>query len=370
MALPVVQQIRIWTVAAIALLAVLWLLGDIILPFVLGGAIAYCLDPIADFLERIGLGRALATTVITLAAILVFTVMGLAVAPTAVNQATALAEAAPKLAEDLQTFLSENFPAMMDRSSVVRQSLEALGELVRSKGGALIDGLVLSALSLLNILLLAFIVPVVAFYLLLDWDRMVVNLDRLLPRDHAPTIRSLALQVDRTLAAFIRGQGTVMLILAVFYGSALMLVGLDFGLIVGVTAGLLSFIPYVGAIVGGGLAIGLAFFQFWGEWGWIGAVAAIFFAGQLLEGNFLTPKLVGDSVGLHPVWLIFALSVFGSLFGFVGLLVAVPVTAALGVLVRFMMEQYMQGRLYRGKRPSEENPEEKSGKDQDPWPDS
>jgi len=138
----------------------------------------------------------------------------------------------------------------------------------------------------------------------------------------------------------------------------------------GVTAGLLSFIPYVGAIVGGGLAIGLAFFQFWGEWGWIGAVAAIFFAGQLLEGNFLTPKLVGDSVGLHPVWLIFALSVFGSLFGFVGLLVAVPVTAALGVLVRFMMEQYMQGRLYRGKRPSEENPEEKSGKDQDPWPDS
>ncbi len=350
MALPVVQQVRIWTAATAALLAILWLLGDIVLPFILGGAIAYCLDPIADFLERMGLGRAMATSVITLAAVLVFAVMALAVVPTAVNQAAALANAAPQIAGNLQVFLTENFPSLMDQNSAVRQSLEALGQMVQSKGGALIDGLVSSALSLLNILLLVLIVPVVAFYLLLDWDRMVASLDGMLPRDHAPTIRELALQVDQTLSAFIRGQGTVMLILAVFYGTSLMLVGLDFGLIVGVVAGLLSFIPYVGAIVGGGLAIGLALFQFWGEWSWIGAVAAIFFAGQFLEGNLLTPKLVGDSVGLHPVWLIFALSVFGTLFGFVGLLVAVPVTAAFGVLVRFGLKQYMQGLLYLGKR--------------------
>ena len=355
MALPVVQQVRIWSIATVAALAMLWFLGDIVLPFVLGGAVAYCLDPVADALERMGLGRALATTAITLAAILTFAVMALAVFPTMVNQAAALVNAAPQLASDLQAFLSENFPAVMDRNSAVRQSLEGLGELVRSKGGALIDGLVSSAVSLLNILLLVFIVPVVAFYLLLDWDRMVASIDRMLPRDHAPTIRELALQIDRTLAAFIRGQGMVMLILAVFYGTTLMLVGLEFGLVVGVIAGLLSFIPYVGAIVGGCLAVGLALFQFWGDWGWIGAVAAIFFAGQFLEGNFLTPKLVGDSVGLHPVWLIFALSVFGSLFGFVGLLVAVPVTAALGVLARFAVEKYMQGRLYRGLQNPGEN---------------
>ncbi len=362
MALPVVQQVRIWTAATAAMLAILWFLGDIVLPFILGGAIAYCLDPIADFLERMGLGRVMATSVITLAAVLVFAIMALAVAPTAVNQAAALANTAPQIAGNLQAFLTENFPSLMDQNSAVRQSLEALGQMVQSKGGALIAGLVSSALSLLNILLLVLIVPVVTFYLLLDWDRMVASIDRMLPRDHAPTIRALALQVDRTLSAFIRGQGTVMLILAVFYGTSLMLVRLDFGLIVGVTAGLLSFIPYVGAIVGGGLAIGLALFQFWGEWGWIGAVAAIFFAGQFLEGNLLTPKLVGDSVGLHPVWLIFALSVFGALFGFVGLLVAVPVTAALGVLVRFGLKQYMQGLLYLGKGDP--------GDDQGPWPDS
>lgn len=370
MALPVVQQIRIWTVAAVALLAVLWFLGDIVLPFVLGGAIAYFLDPVADLLERMGLGRALATAAITLAAMLAFAVMGLAVAPAAVSQAAALAEAAPRLADGLQTFLSESFPSLMDRDSVPRQSLDALGELVRSGGGALVDGLVLGALGLLNVLLLALIVPVVAFYLLLDWDRMVASLDRLLPRDHAPTVRELALEIDRTLAAFIRGQGTVMLILAALYGAALTLVGLDFGLVVGVAAGLLSFIPYVGAAVGGGLAVGLALFQFWGEWGWIGAVAAIFLAGQLLEGNVLTPRLVGGSVGLHPVWLIFALSVFGSSFGFVGLLVAVPVAAALGVLARFALERYVRGRLYRGERPSGENPEEGPGTDRDPWPGS
>ena len=163
---------------------------------------------------------------------------------------------------------------------------------------------------------------------------MVEKIDDMLPRDHAPTIRHLAHQVDRTLASFIRGQGTVMLILGIYYAIALMLAGLQFGLVVGAVAGLLSFIPYVGAIVGGGLAIGLALFQFWGEWFSIGIIVVIFFAGQTIEGNFLTPKLVGGSVGLHPVWLLFALSVFGNLFGFVGMLVAVPVTAALGVFAR------------------------------------
>ncbi|HMB14031.1 MAG TPA: AI-2E family transporter, partial [Roseovarius sp.] len=165
---------------------------------------------------------------------------------------------------------------------------------------------------------------------------------------HAPVIRRLAGQIDATLASFIRGMGTVCLILGTYYAVTLMLVGLQFGLVVGALAGLVTFIPYVGAILGGALALGLALFQFWGDWVSIGLVAAIFVSGQVIEGNFLTPKLVGSSVGLHPVWLIFALSAFGTLFGFVGMLVAVPVAAALGVITRFVLDQYKTSRLYRG----------------------
>ncbi len=181
-------------------------------------------------------------------------------------------------------------------------------------------------------------------------------------------VRHLAAEIDRVLASFIRGQGTVCLILGVFYAVALMLAGLNFGLVIGVVAGLISFIPYIGAVVGGALAIGLALVQFWGDWVWIGAVAAIFAVGQMAEGNVLTPKLVGSSVGLHPVWLIFALSVFGTLFGFVGMLVAVPVAAMIGVVIRFAIAQYKSGLLYRGITPDdppapETHPVSDSGQD-------
>ena len=187
-----------------------------------------------------------------------------------------------------------------------------------------------------------------AFYLLLDWDNMVARIDSLVPRDHAPVVRQLAGEIDRVLAAFVRGQLSVCLVLGSYYAMALMLAGLQFGLIVGAIAGAITFIPYVGALVGGILAIGLALFQFWGDWLSIGVVAAIFAAGQFLEGNVLTPKLVGKSVGLHPVWLLLALSAFGSVFGFVGMLVAVPIAASMGVLTRFAVGQYQRSLLYRG----------------------
>jgi predicted PurR-regulated permease PerM len=178
---------------------------------------------------------------------------------------------------------------------------------------------------------------------------MIARVDDLLPRDHAPTIRALARDSDATLSAFIRGQALVCLILGAWYALALMAVGLNFGLVVGAIAGALTFIPYVGALVGGVLAIGLALFQFWGDWIWVVVVWAIFQSGQFVEGNFLTPKLVGDRVGVHPVWLLFALSAFGALFGFVGVLVAVPVAAVIGVVVRFAIAKYKHSRLYQGR---------------------
>ncbi|GGE49271.1 AI-2E family transporter [Actibacterium pelagium] len=348
MPLPVQQQMKYWAIAAVVFLIATWLLAGILLPFILSMAIAYALDPVADRLEKVGFSRVWATVTITICAAVIFTLIALLVLPTLIRQTAALFEVAPQLFEQLRVFLSERFPSLQEPTSELRQTLTSIGETIRSKGGDLLNGVLASTLSLLNLVALVVLVPVITFYLLLDWDRMVAEINKLLPLDHAPTIRHLASEIDRTMASFIRGQGTVCIILGGFYAAALMVVGLQFGMIVGLVAGIISFIPYVGSIVGGALALSLAMFQFWGEWWMIGAVGAIFIAGQLVEGNFLTPKLVGDSVGLHPVWLIFALSAFGSIFGFVGMLIAVPVAAIIGVVVRYLVGQYQQGRLYQG----------------------
>lgn len=348
MALPIRDQLKYWGIATAVFLIVLWFMGDVLLPFLLGGAIAYFLDPVADRLEAIGLSRVLATALITVFAILIFVILALLVVPTLVGQAISLVETAPQLIRNFTDFLTERFPSLLDENSTLRHSLATIGSTIQERGGELLQTALASFASLINIILLFVIVPVVAVYLLLDWDRMVASVDSLLPRDHAPTIRQLAAEIDRTLASFIRGMGTVCLILGSYYAIALMAVGLQFGLVVGFVAGLVTFIPYLGALIGGALAIGLALFQFWGDWVSLGLVAGIFVFGQIIEGNFLTPKLVGSSVGLHPVWLILALSVFGSLFGFVGMLVAVPVAAAIGVIIRFAVKQYQQSLLYRG----------------------
>ncbi|MFN3209941.1 MAG: AI-2E family transporter [Roseovarius sp.] len=348
MALPVRTQIQFWGIAIALFLVVMWFLGNVILPFVLGGAIAYFLDPVADRIERMGASRTLAVTIITLVGVCIFVIMALLVIPTLVNQTANLIDIAPQLFNDLQNFLTARFPDLVNQDSTLRQSLASLGTTIQERGGQVVETVLASVGSLVNVAVLLVIVPVVAFYLLYDWDRMIAEIDRLLPREHAPVIRRLAREIDRTLASFIRGMGTVCLILGTYYAVALMLVGLQFGLVVGAVAGLITFIPYVGALIGGALAIGLALFQFWGDWLSIGLVAGIFVLGQVVEGNILTPKLVGDSVGLHPVWLIFALSVFGALFGFVGMLVAVPVAAAIGVLARFGVQQYLDSALYQG----------------------
>lgn len=348
MALPTREQAKYWGGALLLFFVMLWFLGGVMLPFIIGSAIAYFLDPVADRLERLGLSRAAATTVITLLALMVVVVVVLALIPTLIKQTTALINAAPEIAQRLQMFLVERFPQLTDSTSTIRQSLAEIGAAIQAKGASLAQGVISSALSLLSALLYIVVVPVVAFYMLLDWDRMIARIDDMLPRDHAPTVRRLANEINAVLSAFVRGQMTVCLTLGSYYAVALMAAGLQFGLLVGAVAGAITFIPYVGALVGGVLAIGLALFQFWGDWLSIGLVAAIFGLGQFLEGNVLTPRLVGKSVGLHPVVLMLALAIFGSLFGFVGLLVAVPVSAAIGVLTRFALGHYQNSLLYTG----------------------
>lgn len=348
MALPIKQQAKYWGIVTLAFFAILYVLGDVILPFVLGMAVAYMLDPIADRLESWGLSRILATITITACAGLLFVLSVLLILPTLRDQLLGLFAIAPDLITDLRSFLGTRFPTLFDETSKAYQTLAQIGDTIQARGGEIIQTALGSVLSVFNVLMILVLVPVITFYLLMDWDRMIAEIDKLLPRDHAPVVRKLASQIDRTLASFIRGQGTVCLILGCFYAIALMAIGLNFGVAAGAIAGALTFIPYVGALVGGALSIGLALFQFWGEWHWIIAVVAIFAVGQFVEGNILTPNLVGSSIGLHPVWLIFALTAFGTLFGFVGMLIAVPVAASIGVLMRFGIEQYQSSKLYRG----------------------
>ena len=356
MALPNKDQFRLWGVAALVFLLLIWLLGDVLLPFLVGGAIAYFLDPVADRLERAGLSRVAATTVISLGALLLVILLVLAVIPTLVNQLTALINTAPEGAKRMQGFLLERFPDLADSTSTIRQTLAEIGAAIQARGAELANGVLTSALGLISAVVFIVVVPVVAFYLLLDWDKMVAKVDAMLPLDHAPTVRRLAGEIDTVLASFVRGQLSVCLALGTFYAVALMAAGLQFGLVVGAIAGAITFIPYIGSIIGGTLAVGLALFQFWGDWVSIGIVAGIFALGQFVEGNILTPKLVGKSVGLHPVWLLFALSAFGSVFGFVGMLIAVPVAAAIGVLTRFAVEQYRASLLFQGTTGLEQRP--------------
>ncbi|MBN8290765.1 AI-2E family transporter [Rhodobacter sp. NTK016B] len=351
MAASVKRQVWFWGVLAALLILALWGLANTILPYILGTALAYFLDPLADRLEKLGMSRVLATVTISVLVVLVFVLGIVLVVPLLIEQGQALSDSLPGLIERGSNLLVERFPSILDDNSTLRQSLRGLAEAVQARSGELANAVLGSAVSLLNIALLIVIVPVVAFYMLLDWDKAVAKVDELLPRQHAPKIRTIAAEIDRTVASFIRGMGTVCLLMGAFYATGLMLVGLQFGLVIGAFAGLITFIPYVGAILGGVLALGFGLVQFWGDWVQLGLVGAVFAAGQMIEGNVLTPKLVGSSVGLHPVWLILALSVFGALFGFVGMLVAVPVSAALGVVARHMAGAYKDSALYRGDPP-------------------
>jgi predicted PurR-regulated permease PerM len=346
MALPVQDQVRYWGIGAVVFGVLLWVLGDILLPFVTGAAIAYFLNPIVHRLTARGVSRTLAVSLLMLIVVGTVVMAALLVIPTVVGQIVGLTQAAPEFLRQLPIVVTERFPSFAGFEQTLKSSLATMGEAIRDRGAALAQGVLRSLSGVVSAVVFLLVAPVVAFYLLLDWPRIMAVVDDLLPRQHAPTLRKLGTDVDRAIAGFVRGQITVCLILATYYATALGIAGLQFGIAIGFMAGLVSFIPYVGAIVGGALAIGLALWQFWGEPASIALVVGIFALGQVLEGNVLVPRIVGSSVSLHPVWLLFAVSAFGALFGFTGMLIAVPVAAAIGVLVRFGIAQYMDSRLY------------------------
>ena len=349
------RQFWFWLGGVAVFAGLLWLFSSILLPFAAAMVLAYLLDPLVDRLEKLGVGRALGTVIVLAAffllaiatVLLLFPVLNAQIADFAARVPELLSALRERLGGFLETLESRLSPADLERARAVVGSFagDALAVV-----GSLIAGLWSGGLALFNLLALIFITPIVAFYLLRDWDRIIGAVDSWLPRRHAETIRGLAREIDGLLSGFIRGAAMVCLILGVFYAIALTLIGLEFGLIIGLLSGIASFVPFVGALFGFIFGVGVAFSQF-GDWLPIALVAGVFVIGQVAEGNWLTPKLVGSRIDLHPVWVMFALLAGGALFGFLGLVLAVPLAVVISVLVRFGLGQYLKSEFHGPTRP-------------------
>jgi len=347
-------QVAFWAAMLAAFLLVLWLLHEILLPFVAGMAVAYLLDPVATRLQRFGLSRLLAALIIVGLFVVTFVLLIILFIPLVAGQLAAFIENLPGYISKLQALVADPSRPWLRQALGDTFRDADIGDLVKQGAGWLttfLRSLWSGGQALISIFSLLIVTPVVAFYLLYDWDRLVETVDSWVPRPYRATVHELAHEIDLAIAGFVRGQTAVCLILGSYYAVGLSLAGLNFGLLIGLVSGLITFIPYVGSMTGLVLAVGVAIAQFWPAWTPILVVAAIFFVGQFIEGYVLSPKLVGESVGLHPVWVMFALFAFGYLLGFVGLLIAIPLAAATGVLARFALRQYRASPLYTGVEP-------------------
>lgn len=350
-ALTASRRLWLWGGILAAMVAAIWLLSPVLFPFLVGLAIAYVLDPVVDKVERWGVRRTFATALVMAAFFFILAAIILLLSPILVDQVSGLTRWVAQGIEELQGLIRPYLEEYLNQPQQKPdgKGAESIGiatQAIKWAGG-MAGQLVQGGIAVFNILSLLFITPVVAFYLLRDWDRIVATVGMWLPRDRAPTIRKLLQEIDSRMAGFLRGQALVCVLLGVFYAAGLTLVGLSYGLIIGLITGLVSFVPYIGMLVGAGVGLSVAFFQFDSLW-MVAAVAGVFMLGQIIEGNFVSPILVGDRVGLHPVWLMLAVMAGGALFGFVGVLIAVPVAAAIAVLLRFALEKYLESPLYRG----------------------
>ncbi len=340
-----------WLTLFIFFCVSVYVLRSVLLPFVAGIIIGYLLDPLTSKFEKWGMNRTLATVVVMVLVILVlFPLLVLLIGVIDEQLGRFITSVPTYLTALLKKFepvfaeLQQRFPDL--DAEKVRQYIRGNMANGLKVFGSIVKGVISSGFAFFNVLSLLLITPVVAFYMLRDWDKFVGKVDGLLPRHSKASIEKQAREIDRILAGFIRGQLSVCVLLGTFYAVGLYLVGLDLGVLVGFIAGIISFIPYVGSITGFVISMAIAFAQF-DSLGQILPVVAVFAAGQFLEGNFLTPKLVGESVGLHPVWVMFALLAGGVLLGFLGLMIAVPVAAVLGVIIRHQIENYKHSSLYQ-----------------------
>jgi len=357
------RQLMLWSLTLLALAAILYLLSPVLAPFVAGTALGYLLDPVADRMQRWGLSR-LGAALLLLVAFIAFVVTALVVLlPILSHQFAGFMTALPGYLQTLNGLVTEwsaNFTSEYINEWLQKYGLGVAGASfdaqkyfndLASQGAVLVGDFVKSLVwrgyALINVISLIVITPVVAFYMLLDWDHMVQIIDDLVPPRHRDDVRMLARDIDRALAGFVRGQSLVCLFLGVWYAVGLSAIGLNFGFLIGVIAGILSFIPYVGSITAFVFSIIIAIVQAWPHINLPIEAIAIVTTGLIMDGYVLSPRLVGASVGLHPVWIMFALLAFGALFGFTGLIIAVPTAAALGALMRFLAHRYRASALYQ-----------------------
>ena len=347
------RQVLFWITAAALLIITIAVLKDILLPFVAGIALAYFLSPLADKLVSLGLNRIIASLLIVVSLAVVVIAALVLVVPIILAQAQDLASALPsevaRLRSLIETWGRERFgPTFGGFDTQIDRASDAIAANWTSLAGWAATSIWDRSLAIVNFLALVLVTPVVVFYLLIDWHPMLEKVDGWLPRDHADSIRTLASDMNDAVAAFVRGQGAVCLILGCFYAIALSFIGLNYGLLIGLVTGLLSFIQFVGCSLGFLTSTAVAIVQFWPDMLPIMLVVGVFLGAQALDAGFLSPTIVGSKIGLHPVWLIFALFVFSYLFGIVGTLVAVPLAAALGVVIRFALDVYLKSPVYRG----------------------
>ena len=345
------RDVAVWIVILVGFAAILWLLGEILLPFLLGMAIAYVVDPVVVWLERRGLSRGIAAGVLVgssfAAGLLTLAIIG----PLLIEQAGALLARAPDILAgvfEATTRAGERLLRIVgphgEVPSIALEAAHRMEEMLAIWAATILG----RGIALVNVLALLAVTPLVAFYLLRDWPTIIARIDDWLPRDHAETIRAQAREIDRVLAGFARGAALVCAGLAVFYGVALSLAGLDFGLLIGITAGALSFVPYLGAFVGFGASVGMALIQFWPDWAHVAIVGGIFVFGNLVSDYVVTPRVVGDRIDVHPLWILFGFFAGAALFGFAGMLASVPACAVVGVVARFALQHYKRSAFYRG----------------------
>jgi predicted PurR-regulated permease PerM len=344
------RYLAFWLLLFLAVTGLIWLLSEVLLPFVAGFALAYLQAPLADRLERWGMNRTVAALLIVTVVMVALIAVLLLVVPLLVQQLSQFMTSLPDHLARVRQIATEWLDWLQAGESTM-----TLAEVMK-QASAWLTGFAYSlwagGKALVSFASILIIMPVVTFYLILDWHEMLKVLDSWVPPRHQDTVREIARDIDGAISGFVRGQLIVCLLLGLYYVIALSFVGLHFALLIGLVAGLITFVPYIGSLTGLLVATAVALAQFWPEWQWVVAVVVIFLVGQFVEGNIIAPKLVGERVGLHPVWIIFAMFAFGYLFGFVGLLLAVPIAAAIAVLFRFGLKRYLASPIYSGGQPT------------------